>query len=75
MTPLGVPLRLSGDADTWFGEASLTYANGEQVFAVFVVTYRSGLVWRARAYYCPPFEPAAWRADLVERFDPLAALG
>ena len=75
LSPLGVPIRLAGEADTWFGEASVTYASGERLFAVVVVTFRNRLVWRERAYYCPPFEPAAWRADLVERFDPLAGLG
>lgn len=75
MTPLGVPIRVAGEADTWFGEAFVTYATGERLFAVIVATFRNGLVWRERVYYCPPFEPAAWRADLVERFDPLATLG
>jgi len=75
LTPTGVPIRVSGDADTWFGEASLVYPDGQRWFSVFVLTFREGRVWRARGYYCPPFEPAAWRADLVERFDPLAALG
>ncbi|MCI0347136.1 MAG: nuclear transport factor 2 family protein [Chloroflexi bacterium] len=75
VTPMGVPLRVSGDSDTWFGEAHMRYPSGERLFAVMVVTFRGGLIWRERAYYCPPFEPAAWRADLVERFDPLAPLG
>lgn len=75
LTPLGVPIRVAGEADTWFAEAHLTYASGERHFAVIIVTFRNGLVWRERMYYCPPFEPAAWRADLVERFDPLATLG
>ena len=75
LTPTGVPIRVSGDADTWFAEAHVTYASGERVFAVVVATFRDGLVWRERVYYCPPFEPAPWRADLVERYDPLASLG
>lgn len=75
LTPTGVPIRFAGDADTWFGEAYVTYAGGERLFGVVVVTFRNGLVWRERVYYCPPFEAAAWRADLVERFDPLATIG
>lgn len=74
LTPTGVPMRVIGEADTWFGEASLAYPDGARWFVVLVLTFRSGLVWRARGYYCPPFEPAAWRTDLVEHFDPLASL-
>jgi len=75
MTPLGVPVRVSGAADTWFAEALLEYASGVRMFSVIVLTFRAGLVWRERRYFCPPFEPAAWRADLVERYDPLASIG
>ena len=75
LSPMGVPIRVAGEADTWFGEAFVTYATGERLFAVIVATFRDRLVWRERIYYCPPFEPPAWRADLVERFDPLATLG
>ena len=75
MTPTGVPHRVSGDADTWFGEMISDYASGERFFAIFVAVFRGGKVWRERVYFCPPFEPAAWRADLVERYDPLASIG
>jgi hypothetical protein len=75
LTPLGVPIRVVGESDTWFGEASVVYPNGERLFSVTVMTFRAGLVWRARTYFCPPFEPAPWRAEIVERFDPLAGLG
>jgi ketosteroid isomerase-like protein len=75
LTPLGVPVRLAGESDTWFAEALVTYATGERLFAVIIATFREGRVWRERVYYCPPFEPAPWRADLVERFDPLATPG
>jgi hypothetical protein len=75
MTPLGTPVRVSGEADTWFAEALLEYASGERMFSVIVLAFRAGLVWRERRYFSPPFEPAAWRADLVERYDPLASIG
>jgi ketosteroid isomerase-like protein len=75
LTPVGVPVRTSGESDTWFGEALLEYPSGERFFSVLVLTFRAGLVWRERAYFCPPFEAAGWRADLVERFEPLAGLG
>lgn len=75
LTPVGVPMRVAGESDTWFGEAVLEYASGERLFSIIVMTFRDGHVWRTRAYFCPPFEPAAWRADLVERYDPLAGLG
>ncbi len=74
VTPANVPLRLSGESDTWFGEALLEYATGERLFTVVVDVFRDGLVWRERSYYCPPFEVPGWRSGLVERIEPAVAL-
>ena len=38
--------------------------------AVGIMEFRDGEVIRERIYFGEPWEPPAWRAQWVERFDP-----
>ncbi len=74
LDPANLPMRVSGGGDTWFSEFLMRYPSGEHYFGVAVHILRRGLIWRQRFYYCAPFEPAPFRADLVERIDPVETL-
>jgi hypothetical protein len=41
------------------------------VMAVGIMEFRDEKVVRERIYFGGPWEPPAWRAQWVERFDPL----
>ena len=72
--PSNLPIRITGGGDTWFGELLMRYPSGERFHGVWVQILRRRLLWRQRFYYCAPFEPAPFRADLVERIEPLSTL-
>ena len=72
--PSNTPVRVSGGGDTWLTEILMRYPSGEPFHGVALLIHRAGLVWRQRYYYCAPFEAADFRADLVERIDPVATL-
>jgi hypothetical protein len=74
INPANVPVRVSGGGDTWLTEYLMRYPSGERFHGVGFQIHRDQLVWRQRFYYCAPFEAAAFRADLVERIDPVATL-
>ena len=75
VNPANVPIRVSGGTDTWVSEVLLHYPAGDRFNSVSVQIFRQRRLWRQRFYYVPSFEAAAFRADLVERFDPEVALG
>lgn len=75
VTPTNIPQRITGGGDVWVGEGLFDYPSGERFLVVDIVTFRDRLVWRERSYFCPPFEAAPFRADLVERLDSAALLG
>lgn len=74
ISPANVPVRVSGGGDTWLTEFLMRYPSGERFHGVAVHILRRGLVWRQRFYYCAPFDAASFRADLVERIDPVATI-
>ena len=61
LTPSYVPLRIDGRGLHWVSESELTYATGEQVHGVALLTFRDGKAIAERWYYCAALEPAAWR--------------
>jgi hypothetical protein len=63
--PAFAPTRVAGRGAHWALEGWLTYATGERFATVAVVEFRDGLAVTERYYYCPPFEPPAWRRELA----------
>jgi ketosteroid isomerase-like protein len=64
--------RIVGSEDLWVVEATLTYDGADVYQAVAIVELRDGKVAAETAYWGAPFEAEAWRAEWVERFDPMA---
>jgi SnoaL-like domain len=61
--------RITGSGDLWVNEYTIHY-DDRPVMAVGIMEFRDGLVVRERIYFGDPWEPPAWRAQWVERFDP-----
>jgi hypothetical protein len=63
--------RITGCHDLWVIEYTIRY-DDRPVMAVGIMEFRDGRVVRERIYFGDPWEPPAWRARWVERFDPTA---
>jgi hypothetical protein len=63
--------RTIGCEDLWVNEYTIRY-DDRPVMAVGIMEFRDGKVVRERIYFGEPWEPPAWRAQWVERFDPEA---
>jgi ketosteroid isomerase-like protein len=61
--------RITGSHDVWVNEYTVRY-DDHVVMAVGIMEFRDEKVVRERIYFGEPWEPRAWRAHLVERFDP-----
>ena len=61
--------RISGRGDLWVSEYTIHY-DDQPVMATGILELRDGKVVRERIYFGEPWEPPAWRAQWVERFDP-----
>jgi hypothetical protein len=61
--------RITGRDDLWVNEYTIVY-DDQPVMAVGIMEFRDGKVVRERIYFGEPWEPPAWRAEWVERFDP-----
>jgi hypothetical protein len=61
--------RITGCHDLWVNEYTIRY-DDEPVMAVGLMEFRDGKVVRERIYFGDSWEPPAWRARWVERFDP-----
>ena len=61
--------RITGCHDLWVTEYTIRY-DDRPVMAVGIMELRDGRVVRKRIYFGEPWEPPAWRAQWVERFDP-----
>jgi hypothetical protein len=64
--------RTTGCHDVWVTEYTIRY-DDRPVMAVGIMEFRGEQVVRERIYFGDPWEPPAWRAHWVERFDPRAA--
>jgi SnoaL-like protein len=63
--------RISGCHDLGVNEYTIHY-DDRPVIAVGIMEFRDEKVVRERIYFGEPWEPPAWRAGWVERFDPHA---
>ncbi len=64
--------RVLGSGDLWVVEATLTYGGTDVYHTVDIIELREGKVAAEISYWGVPFEAAEWRAQWVERFDPLS---
>jgi hypothetical protein len=62
--------RTTGCHDLWVNEYTIRY-DDHPVMVVGIMEFRDGKVVRERIYFGDPWEPPDWRAQWVERFDPL----
>ena len=60
--------RISGCHNLWVTEYTILY-DDRPVMAVGIMEFRGDKVVRERIYFGDPWEPPAWRAQWVERFD------
>jgi len=60
--------RIIGSGDLWVTEFILTY-DGKPSYTVSIMEFRGERVARETQYFADPFEPAASRAQWVERMD------
>ena len=65
-TPIFTVVRVEGEGDTFTGISRARYPDGTRWMILVVGEVRDGLVYRTESYFAQYFEPAAWRADLVE---------
>src|SRR3954465_13908045 len=61
--------RTTGCHDLWVNEYTIRY-DDQPVMVVGIMEFRGEKVVRERIYFGDPWEPPAWRAHWVERFDP-----
>jgi SnoaL-like domain len=61
--------RIVGRGELWVTEYILTY-DGKPSYTVSIMEFRGEKVARETQFFADPFEPAAWRAQWVERMDP-----
>jgi hypothetical protein len=62
--------RTTGCHDLWVNEYTIRY-DDQTVMVVGIMEFRDDKVVRERIYFGDPWDPPAWRAQWVERFDPL----
>ncbi len=63
--------RMLGGGDLFVIEGTIDYGDGVPVSYVSIGELRDGAVIRVTEYFANPFEAPAWRADFVERMDPV----
>ena len=61
--------RIQGAGELWLSEYIIRY-DGAPVHVVGIMKFDGEKVSRETLYFADPFEPPAWRAQWVERFDP-----
>jgi hypothetical protein len=64
--------RTTGCHNLWVNEYTIRY-DDRPVMVVGIMEFRDEKVVRERIYFGDPWEPPAWRAQWVERFDPQQA--
>jgi len=67
--------RMLGGGDMFVIEGSIDYGDGVPVSYVGIGELRDGKVTKMTEYFANPFEAPAWRADMVEKMEPVAAGG
>jgi len=65
--------RMLGGGDVFIVEGTIDYGDGIPVSYVGVAELRDGKIARMTEYFANAFEAPAWRADFVERMEPVTA--
>jgi hypothetical protein len=65
--------RMLGGGDMFVVEGTVDYGDGVPVSYVGIGELRDGKIARMTEYFANPFEAPAWRADFVERMEPVKA--
>ncbi len=65
--------RMLGGGDVFVIEGTIDYGDGVPVSYVGIGELRDGKVAKMTEYFANPFEAPAWRADMVETMEPVAA--
>jgi SnoaL-like protein len=63
--------RMVGGGDVFVIEGSVDYGDGIPVSYVGIGELRDGKVAKMTEYFANPFEAPAWRADFVEKMEPV----
>lgn len=71
-TPKMTYKRMLGGGDVFVIEGTIDYGDGAPVSYVGIGELRDGKVAKMTEYFANPFEAPAWRADFVERMEPVA---
>jgi ketosteroid isomerase-like protein len=69
--PKMVIRRITGSGDLYVVEGTIDYGDGVPVSYVGISEFRDGKVAKLTEYFANPFEAPAWRADMVERMEPV----
>jgi len=64
--------RISGQGDTRVIELTIDYGDGKPVSYVGIAEFKNGKLAKMTEYFANPFEAPAWRADFVEKMEPVA---
>ena len=64
--------RISGEGDIRTIEMTIDYGDGKPVSYVGIAEFRNGKLANMTEYFANPFEAPAWRADFVEKMEPVA---
>ncbi len=67
--------RMLGGGDVFVIEGTIDYGDGVPVSYVGIGELRDGKITKMTEYFANPFEAPAWRADMVEKMEPVAAGG
>ena len=73
MSPKFTYKRMIGGDNIFVIEGTIDYGDGIPVSYVGIGEIRDGKVSRMTEYFANPFEAPAWRADFVERMEPVGA--
>ena len=65
--------RMIGGGDVFVVEGTIDYGDGVPVSYVGVGELRDGKVTKMTEYFANPFEAPAWRAEYVEKMEPVGA--
>ena len=72
-TPTFTYRRMLGGGDIFVVEGTIDYGDGVPVSYVSIGEMRDGKIARSTEYFANPFPAPAWRADYVERMEPVKA--
>jgi hypothetical protein len=65
--------RMLGGGDMFVVEGTIDYGDGIPVSYVGIGEVRDGKIVKVTEYFANPFEAPAWRADYVQKMEPVSA--